>query len=131
MGSLQLGLPRVVQIWASQLAELDPVPADKLDVLLRVCGGGSANEGERLSRCCAAVGVVDSSMQNMLAMQLQGHLRRAAAGYGLTVAPASLAFLSCSINTFCLQEMHYRGHCHCPAFCTSRKARCVLSYSCI
>ncbi|WIA31067.1 hypothetical protein OEZ86_001095 [Tetradesmus obliquus] len=50
MGSLQLGLPRVVQIWASQLAELDPVPADKLDVLLRVCGGGSANEGDALQR---------------------------------------------------------------------------------
>jgi hypothetical protein len=41
-----LGLPRVVQIWANQLAELDPVPAEKLDVLLRVCGGGSGNEGE-------------------------------------------------------------------------------------
>uniref|UniRef100_A0A383V936 1-phosphatidylinositol 4-kinase n=1 Tax=Tetradesmus obliquus TaxID=3088 RepID=A0A383V936_TETOB len=50
MGSLQLGLPRVVQMWASQLAELDPVPADKLDVLLRVCGGGSANEGDALQR---------------------------------------------------------------------------------
>jgi hypothetical protein len=57
MGSLQLGLPRVVQIWASQLAELDPVPVEKLDVLLRVCGGGSANEGKS-GFSSTAVGVV-------------------------------------------------------------------------
>ncbi|KAF8068220.1 PI4KA1 [Scenedesmus sp. PABB004] len=34
-----LGLSRVTQVWGSSLADLQPVPPDKLDVLLRVCTG--------------------------------------------------------------------------------------------
>lgn len=36
---MSLSLSRVTQAWGSSLAELEPVPADKLDVLLRVCIG--------------------------------------------------------------------------------------------
>lgn len=34
---MSLSLSRVTQAWGSSLAVLDPVPEDKLDILLRVC----------------------------------------------------------------------------------------------
>lgn len=44
MGSLSLS--RVTSVWAYTLAELQPVPQDKLSVLLQVCGSpGDAAAG--------------------------------------------------------------------------------------
>jgi hypothetical protein len=125
MGSLQLGLPRVVQIWASQLAELDPVPAEKLDVLLRVCGGGSANEGKSCFRAAAAVGLVDWNMQHIPTVQLHMQLSQAMMEWLYRATPACMVLTSIIMHTLCLQEMRCRGHCLCPASCTSRGARCV------
>lgn len=36
---MSLSLSRVTQAWGSSLADLKPVPEDKLQVLLRVCIG--------------------------------------------------------------------------------------------
>lgn len=37
-----LSLPRVTSVWAYTLADLQPVPQEKLAVLLRVCTAGDA-----------------------------------------------------------------------------------------
>lgn len=40
---MSLSLPRVTQAWGSSLADLEPVPAEKLEVLLKVCLGGNSD----------------------------------------------------------------------------------------
>jgi hypothetical protein len=41
---MSLSLSRVTSVWAAALAKLQPVPDDKLQVLLRVCVGDRGQE---------------------------------------------------------------------------------------
>jgi hypothetical protein len=94
MGSLQLGLPRVVQIWANQLAELDPVPAEKLDVLLRVCGGSSGNEGECVHQQMLLLGWLTGACKAPWPCSWQGQLVSATNCMSNSIAMTTLSCIS-------------------------------------
>lgn len=52
---MSLGLSHVTQVWASALSELQQPPADKLGVLLRVCGGEDGHSGALRPKDAGAV----------------------------------------------------------------------------
>jgi hypothetical protein len=128
MGSLQLGLPRVVQIWANQLAELDPVPAEKLDVLLRVCGGSSGNEGEWVHQQMLLLCWLTAACK---ASWLCSWQRQVVSATRLSVDQHGHENFEYTSNLLCLQERHYKGRCRCRASCKSPRARFVAKATAI
>eukprot|EP00878_Enallax_costatus_P012821 GHUV01013388.1.p1 GENE.GHUV01013388.1~~GHUV01013388.1.p1 ORF type:complete len:2087 (+),score=705.77 GHUV01013388.1:215-6475(+) len=80
---MSLSLSRVTQAWGSSLAELEPVPEDKLDVLLRICIGDSlettrgTDAGDVLQR----------------ALPLSQFLEKAGGTYADRVVPALVSLL--------------------------------------
>lgn len=72
---MSLSVSRVTSVWAYSLAELQPVPDEKLRVLLRVCGaeGSQAKDaGDVLQRIMPLTMFLEKSQGKVRQMDVRG-----------------------------------------------------------